>query len=224
MDSSSLLNATVAYSAVRDAILRGQLAPGERLVTQRLAAETGVSRTPIKEALARLESEGLVVRSENWGYAVRTISMRDAEEIFEARLIIEVAGARIAAQRATEAEADAMAKLLVSSQKRLQARNLVEFQHQARAIHELIAQATGNSQLVRMFKQVNDLVLLFGVSLLKANPARATDILGENQSIVGAIQGRRPDEAAALMQQHIERGHASFRDTATQVRMPVRVS
>ncbi|MBL8351315.1 MAG: GntR family transcriptional regulator [Burkholderiaceae bacterium] len=223
MDAYALLNATIAYASVRDAILRGHLAAGERLVAQRLAEQAGLSRTPIKEALARLESEGLVVRAENWGYVVRTISMRDAEEIFEARLVIEVAAAGIAAQRATAAEVDVMTKLLASSQKRLQARNLVDFQHEARAIHETIAQATGNSQLVRMFKQVNDLVLLFGVSLLKANPARATDILSENAAIVAAIRAGNADDAAALMRKHIECGHASFRDTVTSVRTAIRM-
>ncbi|MGH8431915.1 MAG: GntR family transcriptional regulator [Solimonas sp.] len=218
-----MLNGATAYAGLRDAILKGRLMAGDRLVAQRIATDMGVSRTPVKEALARLESEGLVVRAGNWGYSVRTISMRDAEEIFEARLVIEVASAERAAQRATEAETDAMAKLLSTSRRHLKAKDLAEFQHCSRGVHELIAQATGNAQLVRMFKQVNDLVVLFGVSLLRANPTRAPEILGENEAIVDAVQQRRSDEAARLMRRHIENGHASFRNAAAAIRPAVSV-
>jgi GntR family transcriptional regulator of vanillate catabolism len=194
MDSSDVLNTTSAYARLRDDILKGRRPGGDRLVTQQIADELGVSRTPVKEALAKLESEGLVVRGGNWGYSVRTITFRDAEELFEARLVIEVASARMAA-----------------AQRHLKAKALPEFQNASRGVHELIAQATGNSQVIRMFRQVNDLVVLFGISLLRLNPERATDILQENRQIVSAIQERRADDAAKSMHQHIVEGHASFR-------------
>lgn len=223
MDANTLLNTATAYNGLRDGILKGRLAAGDRLVAQQIATGMGISRTPVKEALARLETEGLVVRAGNWGYSVRTISLRDAEEIFEARMVIEVANAERAAQRATETEAEAMAALLRVARRHLKVRNLVEFQHSSRAIHELIALATGNAQLVRMFKQVNDLVVLFGVSLLRANPSRADDILAENASLVEAIQLRRAEDAVRLMRQHIESGHASFRAVASTIRPPLTV-
>lgn len=218
MDPDNILHGAVAYNTLREAILKGRLAAGSRLATQRIATEMGLSRTPVKEALARLETEGLVTRAGNWGYGVRTISLRDAEEIFEARLVIEVASAWRAAERATEAEAAGMVQLLSVSRSYLKARELAEFQNASRAIHELIAQATGNTQLMRMFRQVNDLVVLFGMSLLRANPARATAILAENEAIVEAIQRRHADEAARLMREHIENGHAGFRATAAAIR------
>ncbi len=218
MDPDNILHGAVAYNTLREAILKGRLAAGSRLVTQRIATEMGLSRTPVKEALARLETEGLVTRADNWGYGVRTISLRDAEEIFEARLVIEVASAWRAAERATEAEAAGMVQLLSVSRSYLKARELAEFQNASRAIHELIAQATGNTQLMRMFRQVNDLVVLFGMSLLRANPARATAILAENEAIVEAIQRRHADQAARLMREHIENGHAGFRATAAAIR------
>lgn len=215
MDSTSLLQTGSAYSRLRDDILKGRLTAGARLVTQRIADELGISRTPVKEALARLEVEGLVLRSGNWGYTVRGITLLDAQELFEARLVIETACARLAAERAGEADTHAMTRQLAASRRHLKARALPEFQDSARGVHELIAQASANSQLVRMFKQVNDLVVLFGISLLRAHPARAPEIQAENESIVAAIQERRGDEAAALMRRHIENGHASFRAAIT---------
>jgi GntR family transcriptional regulator of vanillate catabolism len=223
MDSLEALNTTRVYTQLRDDIVRGRLAPGQRLIAQRIATQAKVSRTPVKEALARLESEGLVLREENYGYSVRSVSVRDAEEIFEGRLIIEVAAARLAAERATAEDKDALTRLLATSHKRLRSGKLVDFQVDARAVHERVAQAAGNSQVLRMFRQLNDLVLIFGLSLLKANPGRAAEIYTENETIVTAIHGRRSDEAATLMRKHIERGHASFRDAIGTAHSPVRM-
>lgn len=72
-----------------------------------------------------------------------------------------------------------------------------------------------------MFKQLNDLVLLFGVSLLRLNPDRASAILSENTAIVQAIQSRRAEDAAQLMREHITRGHGSFRDALLMARPAV---
>lgn len=124
------------------------------------ADEVARVQPPVKEALARLETEGL------------------------------------AAQRASEIETAAMRKLLNTSARHLRARALPEFQHPSRSVHERIAEATRNLQVMRMFKQLNDLVLLFGVSLLRLNPDRASAILSENTAIVRAIQSRRAEDAA----------------------------
>ena len=224
MDSSDVLSASSTYARLRDDILNGRRPGGERLVAQQIADELGVSRTPVKEALAKLETEGLVVRGGNWGYSVRTITVRDAEELFEARLVIEVANARLAAERVSEQEIAAMQKMLAAAQRHLKSKALPQFQNASRGVHELIAQATGNAQVIRMFKQVNDLVVLFGISLLRLQPERASAILSENREIVAAIQERRADDAARLMQQHIAEGHASFRRMVAGERAPVRLA
>lgn len=216
-----MLDGPAVYSHLRETILNGSLPVGARLISQRLATELGVSRTPVKEALARLEGEGLVMRADNWGYNVRTISLRDAEELFEARLVIEVACAERAAIRASEPDIESLFKLLRTCKEHLLSEKLVEFQHSSRGIHELITSATGNEQLMRMFRQVNDLVILFGVSLLSANPSRAADILIENEAIVEAIRRRDSDEAVRLMRLHIEKGHSSFRQTAANIRTTI---
>lgn len=223
MDPFEPLNVDAACARIRDDILRGRLLPGAKLVAQKLAEQLGTSRTPIKEALARLETEALVVRAERWGYSVRTISHRDAEEMFEARLVIEVGNARFAAQRASAADIDAMREAQDVSLRELRAGNLMEFQQHARRVHECISEAAGNSLLQRMFQQVNHLVIVFGTSLLRAEPARATEIASENDAIVAAVAAHDPERAAALMQQHIARGHASFRDTLTRARPPLRL-
>ena len=216
MDSMRLPSTRTAWDRVRHGILTGQLAAGERLITQRLAEDLGLSRTPVKEALAILEREGLVTRAENWGYSVRLISVRDAQDVFEARLVVETANSFHAAQRATEPQLGAMTQRLQQAHGQLKRRRIMEFQRASRQVHEQIAEASGNGMLVQMFRQVNDLVMLVAITSLRALPDRATDILAENRSIVEAIEARNPDLAAERTKRHIEAGHEAFRKALAQ--------
>lgn len=216
MDSIQLPSTVTAWGGVRHRILTGQLAPGERLIAQRLAVDLGLSRTPIKEALASLEREGLVTRAENWGYSVRAISVRDAQDVFEARLVVETANSFHAALRATDSQIGAMAQGLQKAHGQLKRRRIMEFQLASRQVHEQIAEASGNRVLIQMFRQVNDLVMLVAITSLRAQPDRATDILSENRSIVEAIRARDPDQAAERTKRHIEAGHEAFRKALAQ--------
>lgn len=216
MDSNRSPSTVTACDRVRHGILTGQLAAGERLVAQRLAADLGLSRTPVKEALASLEREGLVTRVENWGYSVRMISVRDAQDVFEARLVVETANSFRAASRATDRQLGAMAQGLQESLGQLERRRIMEFQKASRRVHEQIAEASGNRMLIQMFRQVNDLVMLVAITSLRSLPDRATAILAENQSIVEAIRARNPDLAAERTKRHIEAGHEAFRKALVQ--------
>jgi len=209
------------YDRIRESILSGERPSGERIAAQGIATELGVSRTPVKEALARLDAEGLVVRAGNWGYSVRSVSLRDAEDIFESRLVIEIANARLAAERASAAEGTELLAVLKACRAPLKAARLTEFQRRSRAVHEYISKTTHNLQLMRMFNQISDLVVLFGISLLRANPARAAEIYAENEGIAKAICAGKSADAGALMRSHIEQGHASFREAISPTRSSV---
>ncbi len=216
MDSKTPPSTVAAWDRIRHGILTGHFAPGERLITQRLAEALGLSRTPVKEALASLEREGLVTRAGNWGYSVRVISVRDAQEVFEARLVVETANSFHAAVRATGSQIGTMAQGLQDGHDQLKRRRIMEFQQASRQVHEQIAEASGNRMLMQMFRQVNDLVMLVAITSLRALPDRATDILAENRSIVEAIRARDPDLAAERTKRHIEAGHEAFRKALVQ--------
>lgn len=216
MDSSARPSTVTAWDRVRHGILTGRFSAGERLVTQRLAEDLGLSRTPVKEALASLEREGLVTRADNWGYSVRLISVRDAQDVFEARLVVEAANSFHAALRAGDAQLKAMARVLQEAERQLRRRRIMEFQQASRQVHEQIAQASGNRMLIQMFRQVNDLVMLVAITSLRVLPDRAADILAENQSIVEAIRARKPELAAERTRSHIEAGHEAIRKALAQ--------
>ncbi|SCU98021.1 GntR family transcriptional regulator [Cupriavidus necator] len=207
------MDIATAYTQLRLLILSGSIRPGERLISQQIADEIGASRTPVREALARLESQGLVVRAGHWGYTVRSMTLSEAEHLFESRLVIEVANARFAAERINAAGIAEMTKTQATAGALLRAGRLIEFQHASRRMHELVAESAGNTQLLRMFQQINDLVILFGVTLLRASPKRAEEIVGENQLICDAIAAHNSTAAADAMQDHITRGHEHFRQS-----------
>jgi len=209
------MDVITAYQSLRAAIFSGRLKPGERLVSQQIADELGASRSPVREALARLESDGLVVRIGQWGYSVRVMTLHEAEHLFEARLVIEVANARLGAQRLKPEILQEMAAAQKDARAQLKRGRLVEFQRASRRVHERIAAMSGNTQLARMFQQINDLVLLFGLTLLRASPARADEILEENEAIIQAMASGSPERAGQAMQRHIARAHEHFRASLT---------
>ena len=94
----------VAYEALRDAIVKRQLLPGDRLMETELANEMGISRTPVREAMRRLETDGYVVIQPRKGSYVADISIKDIEDVFEIRTVLEMLAARNAAERATDDE------------------------------------------------------------------------------------------------------------------------
>lgn len=218
MNPNELLSTEVVYAKLRDDILRGTLLPGERLSTQRLAEEFKVSRTPVREALARLESQGLTARVEGWGYVVRTITVRIAEEIFETRMVVEIAAAELATQRAEESELDAMALCLSKARAHLKKNDLINFPIGTRKFHELIVRATGNSVLLHMFMQLNDLVLLFGIALVKAYPSVSEQVMARNEQILKAIRARDPKHASKVTHDHICASHETYRKLSKMIR------
>lgn len=199
------------YEQVKDMIFSGSVNIGEKLATQQLADHLGVSRTPVREALVRLASEGLVTRGENQGYSVRRLTLKDATNLFEARMVIEVANARFAAVRAGSGALSAMEDKLDKASGHLAANELGAFQKTSRGFHQLIATSTANEQLQRMFSQINDLVILFGITLIQSSPARAQDIEQENRRIYQAIQAGSATQAADAMQNHLNCAYDHFK-------------
>ncbi len=218
------MDIATVYTQLRRRILSGDSHPGDRLVSQQIADEIGASRTPVREALARLESQGLVVRADHWGYTVRAITLKEAEHLFEARLVIEVANAGFAAERLNPTGLAEMRQTFDRSVQLLAGGHIVEFQHASRRMHEIVAEGAANSQLLRMFQQINDLVVLFGLTLLRACPSRAKEIALENSKICQAIAARNARDAAAAMREHIMRGHEHFRQSLASNALELKIA
>jgi len=205
IDTGERSLAELAYERILTAILDGDFAPGDRLIMDRLAAELGISRTPVRDALRRMEADGLVQPATK-GFVIRSLDAADVRAMYEVREPVEGWAARVAATRAADA-GSAMADALVGLE------NVPVDEPSAayranRDFHRAIVLAAGNPVLVDCF----DTIWGRGLALLSfAESARhgSTVDYEEHRVLHEAVMSGDPDRAEVEMLAHIRRGAAS---------------
>jgi len=186
--------------ALRDRILHGEVAPGERLNEVEIAGELGVSRGPIREALQRLASDGLVELQAHRGAFVRRLGPAEVRDLFEVRMALETTAARLAAQRATDAQLADLDALVHAGAEPIGHAD-VRFQG-ARDLHARLAEATANPALAAHLTLVNQELRLLRTRSGEV-PARAEHAVAEHAEIVAAVRAGDADGAASAMDAHL---------------------
>ncbi|KRV47887.1 GntR family transcriptional regulator [Wenjunlia vitaminophila] len=195
------------YEEVKAMVMDHRIAPGGRLGIQALARALAVSPTPVREALARLESDGLVVKRSLSGYrATELLDRQGVEELFEMRMLLEPYAAARAAEHATEAQLDLMERLLEEMRERPElGESYAEYGGFAtldQRFHELIAEASGRRLLGDAVERLHVHLHLFRLSpVAGASP----DTLAEHGRVLRALLRHSPDRAAAAMEEHLQR-------------------
>lgn len=168
-----------------------------------LAEEMGVSRTPVREAIRRLEQEGYVEMIPRRGAYVAGLSIKDVNEVFEIRGALEALAAELAAQRASEEEIEEMKLSLAMQAKHYESSDLLETIAADTRFHELIFHASQNSRLLGMVRELRDQVQRFRTTSLSV-PGRMKFALDEHHKIVESIAARDVDAAKKAAIAHIE--------------------
>lgn len=192
------------YRTLREAVLDGVLSPGERLSENDLASELGVSRTPIREALLRLESERLIWRPSGRSAVVSRLTEEEILDVYSVRGTLDGLAAELAAMNANPPQISKLA--WVNSQMK-DAADAGEFDTMARLnleYHEALAEASGNGLLVYLMTQVHSRVRRFP-STTFAHPGRALEAIDEHVAIIEALEAGRADEARSLAKDHMDR-------------------
>ena len=215
--SDAAVGAGHAYAELRAAIVENRYPPGHRLVEQRIAAELGLSRTPVREALRLLEAEGLVVSERNRGAMVRLLSTTEVDDLYGLRIRLESYAVEVATERATEAElgelvdlADAFGAIRASVD--VASIEGVRQLHEAnRAFHDGILAAAQHRRLTAMLARTVDIPLVFQAfrSFGEAEVERSDTF---HHLIVEAMCRRDGARAAALMAEHIAQGRDAVLD------------
>jgi DNA-binding GntR family transcriptional regulator len=188
-----------AYERIRAALREGALAPGERLTETDLAARFGVSRTPVRQAIARLEAEGLLTRDARRGLRVARPDHQQVVELYVMREILEGAAARLAAQHASETEIAAMAEIVEREPEAFgDARALAEVNQR---LHGLLYLAAHNRYLLRSLEQLAATMALMPTLLTRGGRAEAAH--AEHRAILEAIAKRDGDAAEAAARRHV---------------------
>ncbi|MGJ7492771.1 GntR family transcriptional regulator [Variovorax sp. ZT4R33] len=185
------------------AIVEGHLPPGSRIVEADIARRMGISRAPVREAARRLERQGVLVSRPRHGFAVRTISVQEIDDLYEVRLSLELTSIELACRKADDAGL-ARVKALVDTMVREAA---TQAQDERIAIdlelHTLICELSGNAHLRRIFQNTQTELRMI-IALIDAVYHDPTTVASLHYPIVDALQKRDAEAAKAAMRVHLE--------------------
>lgn len=194
------------FSELATAIVRGELAPGERLSEQALVTRYGGSRAPIREAIQKLEARNLVVRVPHAGARVVSLSLEELRDIYEVRLELESMACRLAAERMSDDEISALEKLLEEHARSIEADQGLSYYQKSGNLdfHYRIIEGSKNSRLHQML--CGDLYHIIRMYRYRTSTSteRPLQALKEHQRIVEAIKSRDSQLAELLMRRHIQ--------------------
>ena len=193
----------VVFNTLRQAILRGELKPGERLMEIALSQRLGVSRTPVREAIRMLEQEGLVIMIPRKGAQVAEISEKDLKDVLEVRLGLEELAVRIACQRITEEELEELEQAVKEFEEAMKEDNLGVLAAADVKVHEVIYGSTHNKRLVQIISNIREQMYRYRVEYLKDEDTRNL-LVKEHKEIYAAIKNRDVKSAKEISYQHIE--------------------
>lgn len=194
----------IVYEELKLLILTGKISPGMRLMEEELAEDMGVSRTPIREAIRKLEKEGLITIEPRRGAYVSQISTKDMVEILEVRQNMEGLAAELAAQRMSEEDKEKLGNIAKAYEEAVAAGDMAEMIRCDTAFHHIIVEATQNKILIQMVEQLQEMVLRFRY-IYYDNFKRAEQMLSEHQAIYEAIAGGNTEVARESANVHIDR-------------------
>jgi DNA-binding GntR family transcriptional regulator len=200
-ESGAVTTADAAYLALRQSILQGDLEPGERLRSDALANELKVSRTPVREALRKLEAEGLVERFGS-GLIVRELSEQDLTELFYVREALEGMAARLAAENATPGEIAEISEMLDDMEAAGQRGDLVTLRPLTAEYHRLVGRAAHNGRLLQSLESLLEHVRQMRTSTLLLIEGRAAEALKEHRDLLQALEARDADRAERVARAH----------------------
>lgn len=198
------INGSEIYAKLVDGIEEGSLPPGTRLRETELAKLYGVSRTPIREGLKRLESQGLAIHEPNCGMVVATLDHDQLNELYIIRAVLEGTAARLAAQHATKAEVEILQEMVEAD--RANADDAQALSASNRIFHRRLIAASHNRFLVSQIDHMKQSLLLLGGTTF-TDPQRRKAAIDEHSAIAEAVAKRDSATADILARQHIEASH-----------------
>ena len=193
----------VVFNTLRKAILRGELKPGERLMEIQLANKLGVSRTPIREAIRKLELEGLVLMIPRKGAEVAEITEKNMRDVLEVRKALEELAVQLACDKITKEEIEEMKKAAEEFRMILKNKDITEIAEADVRFHDIIYMATDNQKLIHLLNKLREQMYRYRVEYLK-NPDVHEQLTQEHEEIVYHIKRREKVEATAVTCQHID--------------------
>ncbi len=192
----------LAYDAIKEAILAFRLKPGKSLVESDLATQLNISKTPVRDALLRLEKEGLVVKVPYKGASVSEVNQQIMNEIFEIRAVLEGLAARLAAPRMGTADLKIAASLIDQHEQALLRNDTDEASRLNRQFHDLIVQQAPNQWLKQILGNLDEHLKRYR-TLSNFQVGRLGKSIEEHRQIYKALCDRQAGQAESAMRAHL---------------------
>ena len=202
----------VVFNTLRQAILRGELKPGERLMEIQLANKLGVSRTPIREAIRKLELEGLVLMIPRRGAEVAEITEKSLRDVLEVRRALEELSVKLACERITEEQIGELKAAAKDFEEVLKSGDVTAYAEADVKFHDIIYYATDNQRLISLLYNLREQMYRYRVEYLKRDDVHEK-LLQEHQYIIEMLESRNQEEAIAAVCKHIDNQVEAVADT-----------
>ena len=193
----------VVFKTLRQAILKGELEPGERLMEIQLAERLGVSRTPIREAIRKLDLEGLVLMVPRKGAEVARISEKNLRDVLEVRRTLEELAVDLACQRMNQEELKELKETEAQFVQAIREGDAMQIAQTDEHYHEIIYNSTGNEKLVQILNNLREQMYRYRLEYIKDEDKRDI-LLVEHEQILKALSLRHVHEARIAIREHID--------------------
>lgn len=202
----------VVFNTLRQAILRGELKPGERLMEIQLANKLGVSRTPIREAIRKLELEGLVLMIPRRGAEVAEITEKSLRDVLEVRKALEGLSVQLACERITDEQIQQLKCAAKEFEDVLKSGDVTAYAEADVKFHDIIYDATDNQRLISLLYNLREQMYRYRVEYLKRSEVHQT-LLEEHQYIIEMLEKRNAESAMIAINEHIDNQVETVADT-----------
>lgn len=193
----------VVFNTLRQAILTGELKPGERLMEIHLANKLGVSRTPIREAIRKLELEGLVLMIPRRGAEVAQITEKSMNDVLEVRRAMDALCAELACDRITEEGKEALRKACEDFEKAVATGDVKKIASTDVALHDIIVEATGNARLIQLIHNLSEQMYRYRFEYIKDSKEHQ-NLIDEHRVIYESILRKDKEAASQAAKNHID--------------------
>ena len=193
----------VVFNTLRQAILRGELKPGERLMEIQLANKLGVSRTPIREAIRKLELEGLVLMIPRKGAEVAEITEKSLRDVLEVRRALEELSVQLACEKITKEEIRELERVAKEFQQVVKSSDITEIAEVDVRFHDIIYTATDNQKLIQLLNNLREQMYRYRVEYLKRDGV-FPQLIAEHEAIIRHIENNEKVKATEVMCRHID--------------------
>lgn len=199
----------LVFNTLRSAILTGKLIPGERLMEEKLSNSLKVSRTPVREAIRRLESEGLVVRVKGHGSRVSRMTSKSLENVLEVRRKLDELSVELSCERITDEDLEKLYLSLLEFEKATSEADTETIAKADVRFHDIILKSTGNMYLAQVMDNLAEQIYRYRFVYLK-DETKHEKLIDEHRKIYEAISERNVDKAKEVSRTHIDNQEKSI--------------